>query len=55
MGDALSRETSYVASLSKSMSLAMEEFYRRPGAEAAGGAAGGAAGAAGAEPGAVTQ
>lgn len=28
LGDALSRETSYVASLSKSMSLAMEEFYR---------------------------
>eukprot|EP00435_Cladocopium_sp_Y103_P072062 s28_g39.t1 len=28
LGEALSRETSYVASLSKSMSLAMEEFYR---------------------------
>jgi len=28
LADALSRETSYVASLSKSMSLAMEEFYR---------------------------
>merc|ERR1712125_4792 len=27
VGDALSRETSYVASLGKSMSLAMEEFY----------------------------
>ena len=31
LGEALSRETSYVASLSKSMSLAMEEFYRRHG------------------------
>mmetsp|Transcript_11155 Transcript_11155/g.24959 ORF Transcript_11155/g.24959 Transcript_11155/m.24959 type:complete len:362 (+) Transcript_11155:3-1088(+) len=28
VGQALSRETSYVASLSRSMSLAMEEFYR---------------------------
>merc|ERR1712093_348614 len=28
VGDALSRETSYVASLAKSMSLAMEEFYK---------------------------
>ncbi|CAE6927733.1 QQT2 [Symbiodinium sp. CCMP2592] len=27
LGDALSRETSYVASLARSMSLAMEEFY----------------------------
>ena len=30
LGEALSRETSYVASLSKSMSVAMEEFYRTP-------------------------
>mmetsp|Transcript_129671 Transcript_129671/g.403272 ORF Transcript_129671/g.403272 Transcript_129671/m.403272 type:complete len:350 (+) Transcript_129671:151-1200(+) len=28
VGDALSKETSYVASLARSMSLAMEEFYR---------------------------
>eukprot|EP00931_Biecheleriopsis_adriatica_P008837 TRINITY_DN109976_c0_g1_i1.p1 TRINITY_DN109976_c0_g1~~TRINITY_DN109976_c0_g1_i1.p1 ORF type:complete len:351 (-),score=76.17 TRINITY_DN109976_c0_g1_i1:53-1105(-) len=28
LGDALSRETTYVASLARSMSLAMEEFYR---------------------------
>ena len=35
LGDALSRETSYVASLARSMSLAMEEFYSnlRPGPE----------------------
>ena len=39
VGDALSRESSYVASLARSMSLAMEEFYknlRRPSPPAAG-------------------